>query len=186
MFLVPVTSSSPRRQDTAPLAPSFIHSQSVGLNPSTFITETGQDVPQLHSAVGCPPGASPTGAWLRVAASHALEHKPFYGLSNWAHNHRGALGCRVDTGLNRHSSVITTKLSPPSQVVPGACRVCKGREKSVCYLPIQPLIPPPNSSTAPPSEQDGALTCSDKSFCFPSAKPITKRQSHAPAGLGPP
>lgn len=133
----------PADRTQLPWLPHSSCSQFVGLNPSTLIMETGQDFPRCCWVPTC---SQSRGRVLRGAASHVLKHEPLYGLSNWEHRQRGALGCGVDTdsalGLSGHSSVITAELSPPPQVVPGTCRVHKGGKKSVFHLLIQALIPP--------------------------------------------
>lgn len=133
--------------------------------------------PRLPTAAQCcwvPTGSQPRGCMLRGAASHTLEHEPLYDLSNWERNHRGALGCGADTaralGLNGHSSVITTELSPPSQLP--AEYANGGRSQFAIFL--HSPRSPPISSTTPPSELDGALT---KAFASPAPNPSLKARA---------
>lgn len=135
MFPVPVTSSSPCRQDQLLWLPHSVCSQFVGLNPSTLIMETGQDFPQLHGAAGCPSTAGPVG----VCSEGLLWNTSSSTAFRTGNNHAGALGCGTDTtgalGLNGHSPVVTTTTANGTE--------CLQNNRGGSHFAMSPTAPNP-------------------------------------------
>lgn len=142
MFLVPFTSSSPCRQDTAPLAPSFIMQPICG--PKPVNTHYG-NWPRLPTAAQCcwvPTHSQPRGlAAQRGCQPRSGTQAPLQPFKLGMQPLRGS-GLRC--GHCQSPWVEETQLSyhhhhrwyqVPAEYANG------GGAKTVCHLPIQPSIP---------------------------------------------
>lgn len=139
--------------------------------------ETGQDLPQLHSAIGCPPTANPTGACSEGLPATLWNMSPSTAFKPGIQRRRSSgLQCRhcqspwvEQTQLSCHHRVITT-------ITDGARCLQNMQMEGEVSLPSSYADPNPLQTPAPPHPLSwmGLRLTLTKAFVSPAPNPPLK------------